>query len=88
MWLAKKGYDKQMGARPLARVIQQEIKKPLADNLLFGDLVTGGHVKVDIADGKPTFSVTPAKAPVKSKGEDPESEPPGGEDLKEPETVR
>ena len=48
--MAKKGYDKLMGARPLGRVIQQEIKKPLADHLLFGDLITGGHVKVDIAD--------------------------------------
>ncbi|MBL8645496.1 MAG: ATP-dependent Clp protease ATP-binding subunit ClpA, partial [Rhodospirillaceae bacterium] len=56
-WLGKKGYDKQMGARPLARVIQQEIKKPLADKLLFGDLITGGHVKVDVVDDKATFAI-------------------------------
>jgi ATP-dependent Clp protease ATP-binding subunit ClpA len=76
-WLAKKGYDKQMGARPLARVIQQEIKKPLADQLLFGGLVTGGHVVVDIADGAPTFAVTPAKPTAKAKGEDGEESEPG-----------
>ena len=66
-WLAKRGYDKQMGARPLGRIIQQEIKKPLADHLLFGDLITGGHVKVDIVDGKPSFIVTAAKGGEKSK---------------------
>jgi ATP-dependent Clp protease ATP-binding subunit ClpA len=60
-WLAKRGYDSRMGARPLGRVIQQEIKKPLADHLLFGDLITGGHVKVDVAEDKLTFVITPAK---------------------------
>ena len=45
-WLAKKGYDDQMGARPLARVIQEHIKKPLADEVLFGKLRKGGTVKV------------------------------------------
>ncbi|MBL8628280.1 MAG: AAA family ATPase, partial [Rhodospirillaceae bacterium] len=90
-WLGKKGYDKQMGARPLARVIQQEIKKPLADKLLFGDLITGGHVSVDIADGKPTFTITPMKAaPKKSDDEDDDhgTESDAGEGSKEPETVR
>jgi ATP-dependent Clp protease ATP-binding subunit ClpA len=69
-WLAKKGYDKQMGARPLARVIQQEIKKPLADKLLFGDLITGGHVVVDVKADKLAFEITPAKAAPKAKVED------------------
>jgi ATP-dependent Clp protease ATP-binding subunit ClpA len=46
-WLAQKGYDKTMGARPMARVIQEHIKRPLADNLLFGDLVKGGEVVID-----------------------------------------
>jgi ATP-dependent Clp protease ATP-binding subunit ClpA len=46
-WLAKKGYDQHYGARPLARTIQEHIKKPLADELLFGRLVKGGSVKVD-----------------------------------------
>ncbi len=47
-WLGEKGYDEKMGARPLARVIQEEIKKPLADELLFGKLARGGIVKVDL----------------------------------------
>jgi len=88
-WLAKKGYDKQMGARPLARVIQQEIKKPLADKLLFGELITGGHVKVDIKDDKAVFDIAAAKV-VPKKGED-ESDDEGaadGETPKEPEAVR
>ena len=54
-----------MGARPLGRVIQQEIKKPLADHLLFGDLITGGHVKVDAKEGKICFDIIAAKAEAK-----------------------
>src|SRR6266496_3302876 len=45
-WLIEHGYDEQMGARPMARVIQEHIKKPLADEVLFGKLKTGGHVRV------------------------------------------
>ena len=45
-WLAQRGYDDQMGARPLARVIQEHVKKPLADEVLFGKLASGGTVKV------------------------------------------
>jgi len=51
-WLAEKGYDPKMGARPMARVIQDEIKQVLADELLFGDLIDGGHVKIDVEDNK------------------------------------
>ena len=51
-WLADKGYDDKMGARPLARVIQEHIKKPLAEELLFGKLTKGGFVKVSVKDGK------------------------------------
>ncbi|HBV53549.1 MAG TPA: ATP-dependent Clp protease ATP-binding subunit ClpA, partial [Rhodobacteraceae bacterium] len=51
-WLADKGYDDRMGARPLGRVIQEEIKKPLAEELLFGRLIKGGLVKVAVKDGK------------------------------------
>jgi ATP-dependent Clp protease ATP-binding subunit ClpA len=51
-WLADKGYDDKMGARPLGRVIQENIKKPLAEELLFGKLAKGGVVKVAIRDGK------------------------------------
>ena len=49
-WLAKKGYDRQMGARPMARLIQEKIKKPLAEELLFGRLEGGGEVKVLLKD--------------------------------------
>jgi len=51
-WLAEKGYDSKMGARPLGRVIQEHIKKPLAEELLFGKLAKGGVVKVGVKDGK------------------------------------
>ncbi|PTW49947.1 ATP-dependent Clp protease ATP-binding subunit ClpA [Rhodovulum kholense] len=51
-WLAEKGYDDKMGARPLARVIQETIKKPLAEELLFGKLAKGGVVKVGVRDGE------------------------------------
>jgi ATP-dependent Clp protease ATP-binding subunit ClpA len=54
-WLGKKGYDPLYGARPLARVIQENIKKPLAEELLFGKLAKGGNVKVAVADDKLTF---------------------------------
>jgi ATP-dependent Clp protease ATP-binding subunit ClpA len=54
-YLAKKGYDPLNGARPLGRVIQDEIKRPLTDELLFGKLVAGGTVRVDAADDKVTF---------------------------------
>ena len=46
-WLSERGYDSRYGARPLARVIQEHIKKPLADQILFGELKKGGLVKVD-----------------------------------------
>ncbi|MHA6288427.1 ATP-dependent Clp protease ATP-binding subunit ClpA [Maricaulis sp. CAU 1757] len=61
-WLAERGYDSRFGARPLARVIQEHIKKPLADQILFGELKKGGLVKVDVdeADGERLdFHVTP-----------------------------
>ncbi len=51
-WLADKGYDDKMGARPLARVIQEYIKKPLAEELLFGKLAKGGVVQVGVKDGE------------------------------------
>ncbi|MBS0360187.1 MAG: ATP-dependent Clp protease ATP-binding subunit ClpA [Proteobacteria bacterium] len=56
-WLAKNGFDELYGARPLARVIQENIKKPLADEILFGKLVKGGHVKVVLKDGKLAFEI-------------------------------
>ncbi len=54
-WLARKGYDPKFGARPLSRVIQENIKKPLAEELLFGALAKGGMVKVVLADDKLAF---------------------------------
>ncbi|QGU32646.1 ATP-dependent Clp protease ATP-binding subunit ClpA [Thermochromatium tepidum] len=56
-WLADTGYDPKMGARPMARVIQQHIKKPLANELLFGELVSGGSVRVFIRDGQVAFEI-------------------------------
>ncbi|MCB9642781.1 MAG: ATP-dependent Clp protease ATP-binding subunit ClpA [Myxococcales bacterium] len=53
-WLGKKGYDPSMGARPLARVIQDEVKKPLTEEILFGALEKGGHAVIDLdPNGKP-----------------------------------
>ncbi|MES5815083.1 ATP-dependent Clp protease ATP-binding subunit ClpA [Pseudoxanthomonas sp. Soil82] len=51
-WLAQHGFDPLMGARPMARVIQDRIKRPLADELLFGKLVDGGRVNIDVVDGQ------------------------------------
>ena len=68
-WLARKGYDKLFGARPLARVIQEHIKKPLAEELLFGKLAKGGTVLVRIEDGKVAFAYpkpTAGKPPSRS----------------------
>jgi ATP-dependent Clp protease ATP-binding subunit ClpA len=45
-WMAERGYDPAMGARPMARVVQEHIKRPLAEQLLFGDLAQGGHVRI------------------------------------------
>ncbi len=54
-WMSDKGYDKSMGARPMARVIQENLKKPLANELLFGSLVNGGSVRVDYINGELDF---------------------------------
>ena len=71
-WLSKKGYDKNYGARPLARVIQEHIKKPLAEELLFGKLASGGVVQVAVEKNKLTFTYPeppvpqlPGKKPTK-----------------------
>ena len=60
-WLSENGYDELYGARPLARVIQENIKKPLADEILFGKLVRGGHILVKLQDGKIAFDITPSQ---------------------------
>ena len=60
-WLAKKGYDPQYGARPLARVIQTEIKDALSDQILFGQMQKGGEVRVDLEDDKLVFDYSGVK---------------------------
>ncbi|MGM0585907.1 MAG: ATP-dependent Clp protease ATP-binding subunit ClpA [Pseudomonadota bacterium] len=62
-WLAERGYDDRMGARPLGRVIQEHIKKPLAEELLFGKLTKGGLVKVAVKDGELDLQVMPPDHP-------------------------
>jgi len=66
-WLTEKGYDKLYGARPMGRLIQEKVKQPLAEELLFGKLVHGGEVKVHLKDGALSFEITPA-APKPKKG--------------------
>jgi ATP-dependent Clp protease ATP-binding subunit ClpA len=63
-WLARKGFDPLYGARPLARVIQEQIKKPLAEELLFGRLERGGLVRVDVADDQLVFSYPETRPPA------------------------
>ena len=71
-WLAKNGFDELYGARPLGRVIQEHIKKPLADDILFGRLVRGGHVKVVLENGKIAFEIEGTPDPKASKTDEAE----------------
>jgi len=73
-WLTEKGYDKMYGARPMGRLIQEKIKQPLAEELLFGKLVGGGEVKVHMKDGALTFEVTSAAPKAKRKGGKPKAD--------------
>ena len=66
-WLAEKGYSTEYGARPLARIIQEHIKKPLAEELLFGRLAKGGTVEVDTGEDGLTFTYPDPAAPAKAK---------------------
>jgi ATP-dependent Clp protease ATP-binding subunit ClpA len=63
-WLSKKGYNKKMGARPLTRLIDTEIKTPLSKKVLFGELVEGGIVTISIAEDKPVFDIKPMPKPL------------------------
>jgi len=63
-WLAEKGYDTRFGARPLSRLIENEISRQLADEVLFGRLAKGGKVAIDVADDKLTFVFAAAETPV------------------------
>ncbi len=58
-WLAAKGYDPVYGARPLARVIQTQVRDPLTDEILFGQLENGGTVTIALADGQLAFNYSP-----------------------------
>ncbi len=61
-WIADRGYDPKMGARPMARVIQEHIKRPLAEELLFGSLAKGGHVRISVGDdGDLTLNAEPVR---------------------------
>ncbi|MEO0944233.1 MAG: ATP-dependent Clp protease ATP-binding subunit ClpA [Pseudomonadota bacterium] len=70
-WLANKGYDDKMGARPLGRVIQEWIKKPLAEELLFGKLAKGGIVKVGVKEGKLDLRIEKKTKRIASKKKPP-----------------
>jgi ATP-dependent Clp protease ATP-binding subunit ClpA len=82
-WLAERGYDPLYGARPLARVIQEHIKKPLAEELLFGKLTGGGAVKVGLREGALVFDYIEAPPPALPKPEQGEGDQP----EREPETA-
>ena len=82
-WLAEKGYDPLYGARPLARVIQEYVKKPLAEELLFGKLAKGGAVRVGKKDDELTFEFIEAPLPALPKPD----EGPDGENEHAPEAA-
>ncbi|MGZ5029942.1 MAG: ATP-dependent Clp protease ATP-binding subunit ClpA [Methylobacter sp.] len=64
LWLAENGCDPKMGARPMARLIQEKIKKPLANDLLFGELAHGGHVRIYVKDNELHFDIESAASSV------------------------
>ena len=63
-WLSKKGYSAKLGARPLSRIIDNQIKTPLSKKVLFGELVDGGKVEIGIEDDKPVFKISPMPKPL------------------------
>ena len=73
-WFVKHGYDKAMGARPMLRLIQNKIKRPLAEDILFGKLVNGGDVHVEVENDDIALEVTASSAPAAREDD---------EDLKE-----
>ena len=80
--LATLGYDGENGARPLARVIQETIKKPLADELLFGRLAKGGRVTVSVAHGEFTFEFADSPPSKKKAKKKPKKKPDALETVK------
>jgi ATP-dependent Clp protease ATP-binding subunit ClpA len=85
-WLAEKGYDKLYGARPLARVIQEYVKKPLAEELLFGRLSKGGAVRVGVDEAGKILTFAYVEAPVAALPK-PEGDQGEGDEEKAPEVV-
>lgn len=75
-WLSVKGYDRKMGARPLARLLQDEIKRPLSEEILFGKLEHGGTVKASVKDDRPHFEIEskPSQFKKTPSQRDPETE--------------
>jgi ATP-dependent Clp protease ATP-binding subunit ClpA len=86
LWIAEKGYDNVYGARPLARFIQEKIKKPLAEELLFGDLKKGGTVSVTLVDGELAFECKEAP-PKKRSSRDNEDGDPEGDSPDDPDKI-
>ena len=71
--IAEQGYDPKMGARPMARVIQEQIKRPLAEQLLFGDLTEGGHVMIVVNDeGELELKAMPEQRQLEHKADEPD----------------
>ena len=78
-WLATNGYDSLYGARPLARLIQEKVKQPLAEELLFGKLAHGGEVHVSVKEDTLSFELTPAPPKlVKKAAKKPKAQPAPG----------
>ena len=84
-WLTRRGYDRMYGARPMSRLIQEEIKKPLADELLFGKLVKGGEVRIGVKDDGLDFEVVPSAA---REAKPPEKPRPPKKPARKPRTVK
>ena len=89
-WLTERGYDRLFGARPMGRLIQEKVKQPLAEELLFGKLVGGGEVRVELKDDALAFEITPAAPkPVparparRKKGEEPAASDVGDDEAVE-----
>ena len=67
LWIGKQGYDENMGARPLSRLIQEKIKKPIAEQILYGKLSKGGNIKLDLKNNELTFEYLPFKKSANKK---------------------
>jgi len=86
VWLGKRGYDRLYGARPMARLIQEKVKQPLAEELLFGKLSNGGEVHVSVKDDKLAFELTPAPPKEEKKRRPAAKKPPAPKPAKADET--